>query len=125
MQAPEGAPEVTRFETVRVYVDSGEETLAAYEFELRGVGGRARVVGLENGEHPAFDAPHYDPNALRGGRIIVAALNVGGELPHGRIRVATVHFEVHGDVAYEGELIAAVTESGERIRARVEFLRGE
>ena len=88
----EGAPTFTAFD---VFVDSGDKTLGAWQFEWLVRGGAARIVGVEGGEHAAFaKAPHYDAAALQGGRILVAAFSTDRELPHGRTRVARVHLMI-------------------------------
>ena len=85
-----------RYQPVDVYIDSGERPLAAYQVEVT-VEGEAMIVGVEGGDVPAFAAPpHYDPRALAGGRIIIADLDVGDDLPHGRTRVATLHMREAG-----------------------------
>src|SRR5439155_1207563 len=65
-----------RFRTVAVYVDAGQAPLAAYQVEIT-VGDTAptaKIVGVEGGSADAFRAaPYYDPAALQGGRIIIAA----------------------------------------------------
>lgn len=111
-----------RFRPVQIYVDSGEQALAAYQIELVVTSGNARIVGVEGGEPAAFrPAPYYDPAALKGGRIIIAAFNTGNDLPHGKLRVATVHVEETGAGApvYQAKLIVAATSSGKPIEARV------
>jgi hypothetical protein len=81
-----------RFVTVDVYIDSQAKPLAAYQFELTAAGGDAQIVGVEGGEHPAFNsAPYYDPAALSKNRIIIAAFSTGNELPSGKSRVARMH----------------------------------
>ncbi len=100
---PENAMAV-RFEAVDVFVDSGTVPMAAYEIEFRanvagteaaGENGRALLVGVEGGVHKAFTKPpYYDPAALQGNRIIVAALSVDKELPTGNTRVARLHVQV-------------------------------
>jgi hypothetical protein len=117
--AEEPAP---RFRSVQIYVDSGDQPLAAYQIELVVTSGDAGIVGVEGGDPPAFrSAPYYDPAALKGGRIIIAAFNTGDDLPSGKIRVATVHMEETGAAApvYQAKLIVAATSSGKPIDARV------
>src|SRR5262249_39121012 len=90
-RAVESAEGPIRFRPVHVYVDPAGAPLAAYQLEIV-VDGNAMIVGVEGGEHPAFARPpHYDPAALAGGRIILAAFDTGTELPTQRTRVATVH----------------------------------
>lgn len=109
------------FRPVAIYVDTGDEPLAAYQLELLVTQGEAMIVGVEGGEHPAFrEAPYYDPAALQGGRIILAAFSTGADLPRGRTRIGTVHVrEIDGQAAeYEPRLIVCATRNGERIPAQ-------
>jgi hypothetical protein len=109
------------FRPVAVYIDSGGVPLAAYQVEII-ARGDARIVGVEGGESGAFhNPPYYDPAALQGGRIILAAFNTGSDLPRGRTRVATLHMrQAQADVTYEAKLIAAAGQDGRRISAKVE-----
>ena len=124
----EGAAPV-RFEAVDVYVDAGDQPLAAYQFELQAAPpGAAVVVGVEGGEHAAFaDPPYYDPAALKGGRIIIAAFDTGRDLPTGRTRVARLHMQVSGpeEADYTIQLQVAGSPDGERIEADASLAKGE
>ena len=116
------APEEVRFTSVELLVDSGLSPLAAWQVELEDPSGRARVVGIEGGEHPAFAQPaHYDPRALQGGRVILATFSLEDELPTRITRVATIHLEVRGDapVLMTCELQAAADPRGREIEATV------
>ena len=91
----EPQPTGPTFAAFDVFVDSGAQALAAWQFEWLVPGGGARIVGVEGGEHAAFaQAPYYDPAALQGGRILVAAFSTAAELPHGRTRVARLHLMI-------------------------------
>jgi len=117
-----------RFAPVQVYLDSGDKPLAAYQFELRARTGQIKIVGVEGGEHPAFqEAPYYDPAALMNDRIIIAAFNTGSDLPHGRTRVATIHLQILGtaEPQYELKLIVAADQEGEKIPAELNLQTGE
>ncbi|MBB6429480.1 hypothetical protein [Algisphaera agarilytica] len=119
------------FEAVPVVIDPQGQPLAAYQFELSSPNAELTIVGLENGEHPAFaDAPFYDTDAVNQGRadrIIVAAYSLlpGEELPNQPTRVATVMVQVQlspdaepGTVAeYQLDLITAGNPAGEPIPA--------
>lgn len=122
---PRSQEDEDRFLAVDVLVDSGEAPLAAWQLELVDPSGRARVVGVEGGEHPAFrEAPYYDPAALQRGRIILAAFHVGEDLPSGRTRVARVHFLVTGgEPRLEVGPMAAATVGGSPIEIRTEVER--
>ena len=115
-----------RFEAVNVYVDSGEHRLAAYQLELSAETGNIKIVGLAGGDHPAFhNPPYYDPEALRGGRIILAAFDTGDELPTGRTRVARVHVMVSGETTpqYAVRLEVAGSPGAEEIPATADVAR--
>ncbi len=111
-----------RFAMLPVYIDSGNQHLAAYQFELKAVSGQIKIVGVENGEHPAFEEPpYYDPAALANDRIIIAAFNTGSELPVGRTRVTTIQLQIIGEVEpeYKLELNVAGDENGREISAEI------
>ncbi len=137
-----GEPSV-RFAPVHVYLDSGDAPLAAYQFELVcGVPVRAsesnasrghyeqqvKIVGVEGGEHPAFnDAPYYDPAALANDRIIIAAFHTGADLPKGRTRIATIHLQIPADAEpeYELKLAVAADANGREFPAELTLETGE
>jgi hypothetical protein len=117
--------EAARFRPLAVFVDSGEAPLAAYQIELVVSGAEAKIVGVEGGDPRAFrEPPYYDPAALRGGRIILAAFSTDPDLPRGRTRVATVHVQESGTGSprYEVRLIVSATAGGKRIPASVEVV---
>ncbi|MBX3027225.1 hypothetical protein KF840_20185 [bacterium] len=122
-----GSP-AQRYQPVEVYIDSGDAPLAAYQVEVT-IEGDAMIVGVEGGDAPAFaPPPHYDPRALAGGRIIIADLDVGSELPRGRTRVATLHMrETGAQPTYRATLQAAADADGTPIPAivRLEVDRGD
>jgi hypothetical protein len=110
------AAEPVTFRPVDVYVDAGERPLAAYQVEVVARG--ATVAGVEGGDAGAFaEPPHYDPAALQGGRIILAAFNTGTDLPRGRTRVATLHMRESGPAEYQIRLMAAASAAGQRVEA--------
>jgi hypothetical protein len=125
--APAATGEAVTFSAVDVYVDSGATPLAAYQFELKVKSGNAKVVGVEGGEHAAFKAaPYYDPAALMGGRIIVAAFNTGKDLPKARTRVARLHMWISGaQPEYTVTLEAAASADGKPITAAISIAQGE
>ena len=117
-----------RFAPLHIYIDSGNEGLAAFQFELKAVTGQVKIVGVESGDHAAFkQSPYYDPAALANDRIIVAALNTGRDLPTGRSRITTIHLQIIGDIQpeYELDLIVAANADGENIPAKITFEKGE
>jgi hypothetical protein len=86
----------SRFRAVDIYVDAGSTPLAAYQLEFAATNGVARIVGIEGGEHPAFrQPPFYDPKAIQHERVIIAAFSTASaaDLPTGKTRVATVHYQ--------------------------------
>lgn len=117
-----------RFAPLHIYLDSGNRSLAAFQFELKAVTGQIEIVGVEGGKHKGFsDPPYYDLAARTRGRIIIAAFNTGKDLPTGRTRIATVHLLIKGDVEpqYELDLTVAGDADGEKIPAELTFEKGE
>ena len=117
-----------RFAPLHIYLDSGNKSLAAYQFELKAAAGQIKIVGVEGGQHPAFkEAPYYDPAALANDRIIIAAFNTGSELPKGRTRIATIHLQIIGDDEpdYELKLVVAGDADAKEIPAEITFEKGE
>lgn len=111
-----------RFEAYDVYIDPGDRALAAWQFEVASGGGK--IVGVESGEGPfAEEAPYYDPAALQGGRIVVAAFTTEEKIPAGRIRVARLHMQETGRAEYASKVTAAAAAGGARIEAKVEWVR--
>ncbi|MBN2592980.1 MAG: hypothetical protein JXA81_05680 [Sedimentisphaerales bacterium] len=117
-----------RFAPLHIYLDSGNRSLAAYQFELKATAGQIKIVGVEGGQHQAFkEAPYYDPSALAQDRIIIAAFRTGGNLPKGRTQIATIHLQIIGDAEPEYELKLAVAgdADGKEIPAEIAFEKGE
>jgi len=117
-----------RFAPLRIYLDSGSKSLAAYQFELKAVAGQIKIVGVEGGQHEAFkEAPYYDPAALANDRIIIAAFSTAGNLPKGRTRIATIHLQITGDTEpqYELKLTVAADADAKEIPAEITFEKGE
>ncbi|MDE0028050.1 MAG: hypothetical protein OXU42_01425 [Deltaproteobacteria bacterium] len=115
-----------RFAALDIHLESAEP-VAAWQFELSEAAGGMRVVGVENGDSPAFArAPYYDRKAVNDGRadrIIVAdfTLRSGNELPVGRFRIATVHVHLTGDSEpeYVLRLVTAGNAEGKPVPATV------
>ena len=115
-----------RFAALDVHLESAQP-VAAWQFELSEASGRMRVVGVENGDSPAFaKAPYYDRKAVNDGRadrIIVADFTVRPpvELPAGKVRIATVHVRLTGDSDPEFvlRLVTAGNATGKPIPASV------
>jgi hypothetical protein len=117
-----------RFAPLHIYIDSGNKSLAAYQFELKAAAGQIKIVGVEGGRHEAFkEAPYYDPAALAKDRIIIAAFSTGSDLPKGRTRIATIHLQIIGDAEpqYELKLTVAGDADGKEIAAEITFEKGE
>ena len=115
-----------RFVPLNIHLDSAA-AVAAWQFELRDRNGAMKVVGVENGGHPAFPrAPYYDREAVaRGGaaRIVVADYSLAEEslLPVGRVHLATLHLMLEGVPDFELRLITATTSAGSAINASISF----
>ena len=117
-----------RFAPLHIYIDSGNKSLAAYQFELKAVAGQIKIVGVEGGQHKAFkEAPYYDPAALAKDRIIIAAFSTGSDLPKGRTRIATIHLQIIGgtEPQYELKLTVAGDADAKEIPAEITFEKGE
>ncbi|MCX5671268.1 MAG: hypothetical protein NTU94_08140 [Planctomycetota bacterium] len=123
-----GARGGVRFAAVDVWIDSGAQALAAWQFELAAETGSVKIVGIEGGEHPAFKTPpYYDPAAMQHDRVILAAFSTGRDLPTGRTRVARIHVQVTGNMQpeYAVRLDTAGSPDGQRIEAKVSLEKGE
>ncbi len=114
------------FAALDIHLESAQP-VAAWQFELSEAGGRMRVVGVENGDIPAFGkAPYYDRKAVNDGRaerIIVAdfTLRPRVELPTGKVRIATVHVRLTGDARpdYVLRLVTAGDATGKPVPASI------
>ena len=113
-----------RFLAVDVYLQA-DEPVAAWQFEFSG--GKARIVGVENGNSRAFEgAPYYDREAVQRGtadRVVVADFSLAAPdaLPSGRVRIATLHLmlEDAGPPEFHLDLVTAVTHDGAAIDASI------
>jgi hypothetical protein len=117
----------TTFATVDIVVDSGTQPLAAYQV-LFSAGNGARIVGIEGGEPNAFrEPPHYDPKAIQGQRVILAAFTLAQSepLPAGKVRVATIHLQIQPgkNPRHQIQLQTAGGATGVAIRAQASFTR--
>lgn len=114
----------TRFAVFDVFVNSHDAPLAAYQAEISFRNRSAKIVGIEGGEHAAFaQPPLYDPKAMQGERVIIAAFSTNrvANLPNGKTRVATIHVQTHGteQLHPEAQLRVAGTAGGRKIQAEV------
>ena len=122
------ADAAVRFASLDVIIDT-PEPLGAWQFEMSDGNGSMLIVGVENGDSPAFgDAPYFDLDAVQAGRaerIVVADFNAlpGADLPNGATRVATVHVRYDAQIApdYRLRLMAAGNAAGEPIDAAIRF----
>jgi len=92
------------FCAVDIYMDSEGVPLAAYQLKFSITNVKAKIVGIEGGEHPAFrEPPVYDPKAIQHERVIIASFNTasGEQLPKGKTRLATIHVQTTGDDALQ------------------------
>lgn len=124
------AVDAIRFEAIDVFVDSGDQTLAAWQLQLESPAAGVEIVGIEGGEHPAFrEPPYYDPRAINHNRVILAAFNTGpnNDLPSGRSRVARVHVQITGPGArlWHSELTATATSDGTTIPAGISIAKAQ
>ena len=115
-----------RFQAVDIFIDSKQHALAAYQLEFSVKSGKARIVGVEGGEHPAFkEAPFYDPKAIQHERVIIAAFNTltADNLPEGKTRVATIHLQITGELQpeYNLTLETAAAVNGKTIPVEATF----
>ena len=109
-----------QFTAVDVYVDS-PKPLAAWQLEIRT---DATIVGVEGGAPKAFaEPPFYDPKALQGGRIVLAAFTTDAAPPSGRIRVARLHLQERGVSPLSAHEIVAAAPGGARLDVKVELAR--
>jgi hypothetical protein len=115
------------FRSVHVLVDPHAYALAAYQIELFADPSRVTLVGIEGGEHLAFNAPpYYDLAALNHNRVILAAFSTSSDLPTTKTRVATLHVRVIGDdpVTWSAKLITAADATGQTLAADVVVSEG-
>ncbi|MCA9289526.1 MAG: hypothetical protein KDA25_00255, partial [Phycisphaerales bacterium] len=90
------------FEAIDLVIDTGDDTLAAYQVEIT-FAPAVRLVGIEGGDADAFAVPPmYDPRLLADEhRLVVATFATAPEadLPTGRQRVASLNIRRPADVA--------------------------
>jgi hypothetical protein len=123
----DSAQPAVRFATVDLLIDPHGSDLAAYQLEFLADPARVTLVGIEGGQHPAFKVPpYYDPKALAGNRVILAALNAGNDLPQSKTRVATLHLQIKGDAkpSISAKLVVAANSSEKTIDADVSVSEG-
>ncbi len=119
-----------RFDAIDVYVQTGDEPLAAYQLDLSAEKGDVTIVGIEGGESDIFTVPpYYDPTAIQNDRVIIAYFSTAAAdaLPRGKVRIATIHVQIVGDVQpkYDARLTVAATVDGEPIDAELILETGQ
>jgi len=116
-----------RYEPWAIELEVGDVSIAAYQVELVVRSGDATVVGVEGGTTDGFrEPPYYDPQALAGGRIVLAAFNTKVGLSRGRHRVATIHMREAGPApAYELRLMAAAAPDGSPAVVDIDLVSGK
>ena len=121
-KSPDGRPDDVRFGVVDVVIDSGPLPLAAYQFELKVTAGDVTLVGVEGGECGGVPpAPLLRPGCAARQRIVIAAFDLGTDLPRGKTRVARLMVRVRGTVApaYEATLAATAADDGKPVPATI------
>ena len=113
-----------RFDAIDVYVQTGDRPLAAYQLDLSAAKGDVTIVGIEGGQSEVFTAPpYYDPAAIQNDRVIIASFSTAAAdaLPRGKVRIATIHVQVVGNVQpeYDAKITVAATVDGAPIDAEL------
>ncbi len=116
------AADQPRFGTVDIYLDPHGLPLTAYQLELTAQNSSVKISGIEGGEPAAFqNPPFYDPKAMQGDRVILAAFSKAAvdKLPKSKVRIATVHYLVTGEGKPEFtlKLITSGTTNARKIKA--------
>lgn len=112
------------FDAIDVYVQTGDKPLAAYQLDLSAEKGNVTIVGIEGGESEVFTAPpYYDPAAIQNDRVIIAYFSTAAVdvLPRGKVRIATIHVQIVGNVQpeYDAKITVAATVDGAPIDAEL------
>lgn len=126
IEAPVNADDGIRFEAVDVFIDSGDQMLAAWQLELQSTEDAIEIVGIEGGQHAAFSQPaYYDPEAMNGNRVVLAAFSTAENLPRGKTRVARIHIQCQGRnvTEYRTSLVVTADAEGEAIPAKLSIAR--
>ena len=129
-------PAATTFTTIDIIIDPQGQALGAYQFELTSEDAAFTVVGVEAGEHEAFNhgrPPYFDPVAKQGetDRVVLAEYALptldAGQLPTDAVRVARIHVEFAGQQnqdeqpAIQLKLTTAGNADGEPINAQISY----
>jgi hypothetical protein len=106
------------FGYVDVFLDPQGKPLAAWQIQVIANDDCAALVGVEGGETAFKDPPHYDPAALDGNRIIIAAYSTAQSLPNAKTRVARLHLQFRRPTrSYDIRLVTAATSDGTKLDA--------
>ena len=100
--------------------------LAAWQVELTEDADHSSIVGIEGGGGLGFqEPPYYDPAALAGGRLVLAAFSTQHNLPAGTHRVARLHMRERGPAAqHELRLVVAADSEGRPVQAKARLSLG-
>jgi hypothetical protein len=113
----------SRFVAVDILIDPNGQPLAAWQIEFAAETGQVSLVGVETGDHPAYNArpPYYDPAALAGNRVIIGDYSLAGELPRKSFRAARLMLEIRGDAQpqYATKVMAAANPDGKSVPVTV------
>lgn len=117
------------FTTWDIVLDS-PQPIAAWQLRATPRDDSVRLVGIEGGSPPFAEPAAYDPAALAGGVVILAAYTLlpPAQLPDGAIAVATLHVRQRGETTIPPFAVAlelAADADGNAIDARVELRRAE
>ncbi|MFT5422307.1 MAG: hypothetical protein ACI89L_000064 [Phycisphaerales bacterium] len=134
---PVAAEPQYRFQAFDLYIeatsdDGSEPGLAAWQVEFVGTSDKGDVllVGIEGGEggeggaDAAYASPaHYDPAAMAGSRVILAAYTLDPDAPRGKTRVARLHLRVpmnttNDELNNDVKLMAAGDAGGARLTGK-------
>lgn len=127
---PPSAQPAIRFSYVDIFVDSRQQPLAAYEFELKATSGDVKFVGVAAGDDRGFqDPPYYDQARMQyqnPARIVIGAWSLADKLPTGKTRVARVSVATEGneEPTFAVRMIVAGTKGGAEIPADVTIAEG-
>ena len=111
----------TQFRQVQLIVDSGSQTLGAYQIVLSGDPKTVAIVGIEGGAPKQFAGlPAYDRRGLERGKVRLAAFSLDERGPKGKVCVARLHLALMKPNAIEAvkltpEVVA--TPQGEKLPA--------
>ena len=127
--AQDDVVQTVRFDAIDVFVLTGDKPIAAYQLDLAAGKGDVTIVGIEGGDSDIFAAPpFYDALAIQNDRVIIAYFSTAkvNSLPSGKVRIATIHVQITGDVEpeYDAKLTVAATVDGKPIDAELSLETG-